>query len=228
MHEDQDLILAGVLHELLIADFVHRVEAFDGLLVGYADVGLLKWDRAVLVPEVEEAFLRVNPEEYPDILVVWQRRREAHETDMLLGRLDLADRARDDSLEHRPARVVQQVDLVDDDEPHELRVCTLVAGLARDDVPLLGSCHDDLRLINLCLREVDVPAELADNDTVALEPLREALHHLLHEGLHGRNIDNLETREVEGAILETELRHHVEDAEHGNVCLATARGCAEE
>ena len=63
-------------------------------------------------------------------------------------RLDLADRPRDDRLEDGPAVVVEQVDLVDDDQAHELRV-RAVAALARDDVPLLRRRDDDLARLDL-------------------------------------------------------------------------------
>ena len=58
--------------------------------------------------------------------------------------LDLAHSAGDDALQHRPALIVQQVDLIDDDQAHQLRVGA-VAALACNDVPLLRRRHDDLQ-----------------------------------------------------------------------------------
>mmetsp|Transcript_112262 Transcript_112262/g.317541 ORF Transcript_112262/g.317541 Transcript_112262/m.317541 type:complete len:630 (+) Transcript_112262:4722-6611(+) len=123
---------------------------------------------------------------------------------------------------------MQQVDLIDDDEPHKLRVCPLVASLARDDVPFLRRRHDDLGLVDLGFREVDIPTKLPDDDAVTLEPLLEALDHFLHQRLHRRHVDALEPRQVKGPVLEPELRHNVEDAEHGHIRLAAARGGADE
>ena len=57
--------------------------------------------------------------------------------------LDLADGAGHDAFQHGAALIVQQVDLVDDDQAHQLRVGAVPA-LARDDVPLLRRGHDDL------------------------------------------------------------------------------------
>jgi hypothetical protein len=45
-----------------------------------------------------------------------------YQTDHLLRRLNLADGARDERLEHGPAVVVEEVDFVHDDQPHQLRV----------------------------------------------------------------------------------------------------------
>mmetsp|Transcript_117329 Transcript_117329/g.373813 ORF Transcript_117329/g.373813 Transcript_117329/m.373813 type:complete len:463 (+) Transcript_117329:4361-5749(+) len=228
VHEDQDLILTGVFHELLVADLVHGVEALDGLLVGDTDVGLLERHGPVLAAEVKQALVGLHAQEDGDVLVIRQRGREADQTDVLLGGLDLADGARDDGLQHGAAGVVQQVDLVHDDQAHKLRVGPLVASLARDDVPLLGRGDDDLCLVDLCLGQIHVATQLADDHAIALQALRETLHNLLHQGLHRRNIHNLETRQVEGAVLQPELRHDVQDAQHGTVGLATASRGADQ
>jgi len=59
------------------------------------------------------------------------------------GYLDLAHGSSDDALEDRAPLVVQEVDLVNDEQPHQLGVGP-VARLAGDDVPLLRGRHDDL------------------------------------------------------------------------------------
>mmetsp|Transcript_29704 Transcript_29704/g.63180 ORF Transcript_29704/g.63180 Transcript_29704/m.63180 type:complete len:350 (-) Transcript_29704:240-1289(-) len=209
VHEDEDLILAGIFHELLVAHLIHGVEALDCLLVGDTDVGLLERHRPKLVPEIEEPLLRVHAQEDAHILVIRQRRGEPDKPNVLLSRLDLADCPSHNGLQHRPASVVQEVDLIDDDQADELRVGTLVAGLPRDDVPLLRGGDDDLCLVDLRLCEIDVAAELADDDAVALQALRETRHHLLHKGLHGRHVDNLESRKIKRAVLEAELVHDI-------------------
>mmetsp|Transcript_19882 Transcript_19882/g.59474 ORF Transcript_19882/g.59474 Transcript_19882/m.59474 type:complete len:1131 (-) Transcript_19882:1421-4813(-) len=73
MHENQDLIFAGVFHELLVADLVHGVEALDRLFVGDTDVRLLQWHRPVLVPEVEQALLWVHSQKDGHVLVIRER-----------------------------------------------------------------------------------------------------------------------------------------------------------
>mmetsp|Transcript_8552 Transcript_8552/g.20310 ORF Transcript_8552/g.20310 Transcript_8552/m.20310 type:complete len:405 (+) Transcript_8552:1211-2425(+) len=224
MHKNQNLILSCVLHQLLVANFVHGVEALDGLLVCDTNVSLLQWDRPVVVSKVVQALLRIDAQKDCYILVVGQRGGQSHQSNMLLGGLDLPNCARHDCLEHRPTAVVQQVDLVDDDQSHQLRVSTLVSCFSGDDVPLLWSGDDDLGLVNLGLREVHVATQLTDGHSVGLlQTLGEALHHLLHQSLHGRNIHDLEASQVEGAVLQAELVHDVEDRQHRNVGLATTR-----
>ena len=80
--------------------------------------------------------------------VVGKCRTESDETNELLRGLDLPHRARDDRLQHRPAIIVEKVDLINDDQFHQLRV-RAIAGLAGDDVPFLRCRHDHLRRIDL-------------------------------------------------------------------------------
>ena len=80
--------------------------------------------------------------------VVGKGRTEPDETNELLRGLDLPHRARDDRFQHRPAVIVEKVDLINDDQFHQLRV-RAIAGLAGDDVPLLRCRHDHLRRIDL-------------------------------------------------------------------------------
>ena len=87
------------------------------------------------------------------------------------------------------------MDLVDEDQADELRVGA-VAALARDDVPLLGRGDDELRLVDLLLGERRVARELVDRDAEGLEAVAEVEHHLLYEGLHRRDVDDLEGVEV--------------------------------
>lgn len=74
--------------------------------------------------------------------------------------LDLAHGSRDEGLEHGAAPVVEQVNFIDNEQTHELGVGALAA-LARDDVPLLGGGHDDLRRVDLALGQVYVARQLA-------------------------------------------------------------------
>lgn len=43
------LVLASVLHDLLIDNFVHYLEAFDGFFLSDAHIGLLQGDRTETV-----------------------------------------------------------------------------------------------------------------------------------------------------------------------------------
>jgi hypothetical protein len=94
---------------------------------------------------------------------------------------------------------MQQVDLVDDHQTHQLRV-RAVSALSGDDVPLLGGGHDDLRLPDLLLGQLLVPRELVDRDTKGGQPVAEVVDHLLHQRLHGSNIHDLETVQVDGSV----------------------------
>mmetsp|Transcript_8751 Transcript_8751/g.28800 ORF Transcript_8751/g.28800 Transcript_8751/m.28800 type:complete len:206 (+) Transcript_8751:4765-5382(+) len=120
------------------------------------------------------------------------------------------------------------MDLVDDDEAHELRV-RAVAALASDDVPLLGSRHDDLRLRDLLVRQRLVAGELAHDHAELLQAFGEVQDALLDQSLHRRHVDNLKGRSVDLARLRVAVRGHgVEHAEHSAIRLARARRRAEQ
>lgn len=175
----------------------------------------------------KEPAVRGHAQERRHVAVVGQRRRNAHQAHALLAQLLRAQRARDDGFEHRATLVVQQVDLVHDDQPHELRVGTL-AGLARHDVPLFRRRHDDLRLGDLGARQLLVAAQLAHDEVVRAraEPLGKVAHHFLHQRLHGRDVDYLEAllerRRVDLPVRANELGDLVQHAQHGHVGLACA------
>ena len=198
VHEDEDLVPARLRQHLLVADLVHQLEPLERLLLGDADVLLLQRHGPEAVVEEEHARGRVDAEQLRHVRKVGQRRRQAHEPHGVARRLDLADRPRDDRLEDGAAVVVEQVDLVDDDQAHELRV-RAVAALARDDVPLLRRRDDDLRRLDLRDRQRLVARQLADLHAVRREALAEVEHDLLHEGLHRRDVDDLERVEVDAA-----------------------------
>mmetsp|Transcript_58238 Transcript_58238/g.125948 ORF Transcript_58238/g.125948 Transcript_58238/m.125948 type:complete len:223 (-) Transcript_58238:2133-2801(-) len=75
VHEDQDLILPCILHQLLVAHLIHRVETFDGLLVCDANIRLLEGTWAILVAEIKEPLVRVNPQKNSNILIIRQSGR---------------------------------------------------------------------------------------------------------------------------------------------------------
>lgn len=75
--------------------------------------------------------------------------------------LNLAHCTSHDGLNDRPTAVMQQVDLIDDEQAHELRVGAITT-LTSDDVPLLGRGDNDLRGVNLALCHVHVTSQLTD------------------------------------------------------------------
>mmetsp|Transcript_19004 Transcript_19004/g.42319 ORF Transcript_19004/g.42319 Transcript_19004/m.42319 type:complete len:219 (-) Transcript_19004:582-1238(-) len=122
---------------------------------------------------------------------------------------------------------MQQVDLIDDHQTHQLRVRALPR-LARDDVPLLRRGDDHLRLLDLLPGEVLVSGELLHHHTEGRQLLAEGEHALLHQRLHGSHVHDLEAIQVEGAILPAALRQLVQHAHQSNVRLTRTRGRAQQ
>ncbi|KJR89206.1 uncharacterized protein SPSK_05806 [Sporothrix schenckii 1099-18] len=230
VHKDEHLVavLADVLEDLGVGDVVHRLELLDGLAVGDADKLLAQRAGAVGAVEVEQARLGVDAQEAGDVAVVGQRGRQADEAHGLARLLRLAQRAADNALENRATVVVQQVNLVNDNQAHEVGI-RQVGGFARDDIPLLGRRHNDLGLGDLLLGELAVASQLADADAKGLEPLAKVADLLLDEGLERRNVDNLERVEVDLARLRVAVVvDGAQDGQHGHVGLAAARGRADQ
>jgi hypothetical protein len=227
--KDDDLVLAGVFEDFFVTDLVRDLEALDRLLLGDADELLLERARAVRRVKVEETLFDVDLEEPGHVLVVGQGRRETDEADIVVRLLHAADRPCHDRLEDRTTLVVQQVDLVDDDQRDEVRV-TRVGRFARDDVPLFRRRDNDLGLGDLLLRQLAVAREFIDGDAERLQALVEVADHLLHEGLHRRDVDNLERRKVKLARpVVAVLGELVQDRQHGDVGLArTGRGAEQQ
>ena len=82
------------------------------------------------------------------------------------------------------------MDLVDDDEAYEVRVAS-VRALARDGVPFLWCCDNDLSLGNLLLDHLRLASKFTDCDAEDIETIVESSDHLLHQGFHQDNVDNL-------------------------------------
>ena len=197
--EDDGLRLTRVLHHLLVADVVHQLEPLQGLLHGDADELLLQRTRTETVVEDEQPLRRVHTEEGGDVLEVGQRRGKTDDSHHLLCRLHLSHGASHDRLQHRAAIIMQQVNLVDDQQSHQLGVRP-VSRLASDDIPLLRGGDDHLRVVDLRAGQRHVAGELADVDAVGLQPRSEVAHHLRNQRLHGSDVHNLERRRVQGAV----------------------------
>mmetsp|Transcript_81372 Transcript_81372/g.244012 ORF Transcript_81372/g.244012 Transcript_81372/m.244012 type:complete len:945 (-) Transcript_81372:82-2916(-) len=160
VHEDHHLLAVAQRGErLVVGDVEHRRLLFDWVGLCHADERLRERHRPIRVAKVMQPRLRVDAQEEGDVEVVGQGRREADDADHLLRRLDEAQRARDERLDDRPAVVVEQVHLVDDQQPDRLH--EPVGALARDDVPLLGRRDDQLRLEDLLLAQLHVASVLA-------------------------------------------------------------------
>ncbi|RUS26118.1 hypothetical protein BC938DRAFT_471207 [Jimgerdemannia flammicorona] len=230
MHKDDDLVLlacADLLHDLVVADFVHDLEALDGLLLRDANELLLEGARTICGVEEEESRFRIDAQEACDVLVVRERGGEPDEADDLLSLFHVAYGAGDDALEHGTAFVVQQMDLVDYDEADEVGVAA-VGSLASDDIPFLRGGDDDLGFGDLLFGQLPVARELRDVDSIGFEAGPKVADHLLDEGLHGGNVHNLERVQVDIVrSFVAVLADFVQNGEHGDVCLSGAGGRAQ-
>lgn len=54
MNENQNLVASGMLHDFLVHDFVHDLEALQGFLLCHTDVLLLQSNGTETVVEVEQ------------------------------------------------------------------------------------------------------------------------------------------------------------------------------
>ena len=66
-------------------------------------------------------------------------------------------------------------------------------GLASDNVPLLRSCNNYVSLGQLFLAELHIACELSYLNAKIPKALAELSNNLGSQGLHWRNIDNLES-----------------------------------
>mmetsp|Transcript_18092 Transcript_18092/g.68343 ORF Transcript_18092/g.68343 Transcript_18092/m.68343 type:complete len:442 (-) Transcript_18092:1829-3154(-) len=169
-------------------------------------------------PEVVQAD-PVDSEPVGEVRRVGERRRQAHDAHGTAGvRRDEAHAA-DDHLQHGPSVLAQQVNLVDDHQPHLLHVPAALPG-ARDAVPLLGRGHQDVRLLQRLGVGGHVARELDHALAHALAELAApVLDTLRHQRLEGRDVHRL----ASGPL--------VEEAEHRQLRghrLARASGRAEQ
>ena len=77
MSEDKNLLFSSQSYDFVIDDFVHELQALDGLLLGNADVLLLQRYWAETVVKIEETLAWIYAEECRDILVIGQGGTEA-------------------------------------------------------------------------------------------------------------------------------------------------------
>mmetsp|Transcript_43794 Transcript_43794/g.78592 ORF Transcript_43794/g.78592 Transcript_43794/m.78592 type:complete len:219 (-) Transcript_43794:236-892(-) len=156
MREDEHLIPALALpHRLLVADFVLELESSKSVAFGDSQILHLERHGTVRVIEEEHAFFGIDAQKGGDVGVVGQCGGEAHESDGLRGRFHLSDNACDNALQHGATIVVQQVNLVDNHQLHQLGVRPSLS-LARDNVPFFGGRHDHLRFRDLLPRQAGI------------------------------------------------------------------------
>ena len=91
VHENEDLVLACLLHDFFIGNFVHELEALERLLFRDSDILLLQRHRPEAVVEIIQALLRRDAAQRRHVLVVGQRRGQAHNTHHFLRCLNLGD-----------------------------------------------------------------------------------------------------------------------------------------
>mmetsp|Transcript_9219 Transcript_9219/g.31869 ORF Transcript_9219/g.31869 Transcript_9219/m.31869 type:complete len:371 (+) Transcript_9219:5572-6684(+) len=136
--EDQDLVLSSIILHLVIAQLIHQLQALQRLLQCDAQEVLLQRAGPEGVVKDEETLVKVHAEEHGHVLVVRQGGAQAHQPSHLVRGLHLLDGPGHDGFQHGTPVIVQEVDLIDDHQLHQLGE-GLVSRLARHNVPLLGS-----------------------------------------------------------------------------------------
>lgn len=80
-----------MLHDLLVDDVIHHLEALNGLLLGDTDICVFQWHGTVAVVEEEQPFGWVDTQERSYIFVIGQCSRQTYQSHVLLCRLNIAD-----------------------------------------------------------------------------------------------------------------------------------------
>mmetsp|Transcript_5018 Transcript_5018/g.12679 ORF Transcript_5018/g.12679 Transcript_5018/m.12679 type:complete len:201 (-) Transcript_5018:491-1093(-) len=137
VHEDHDLVaLFHAVEDLLVADLVHRGLDLVNIAPHHPHKARLERHRAVRRVKIEQVTCHVDAEEHGNVLIRGEGCRKPHDPDLLLGALDLPQCACNDGLDHGPALLVQQVDLIDNQQLHQASQRS-IRTLPRDNIPLL-------------------------------------------------------------------------------------------
>lgn len=190
----------GPFYDLLVTDLVHEHHAFNGLLFRYSNVYLLEGYRSISLIEHKEPSVGLNPEECSNVFVVGQCRTEGNYADELACLLNLAHSSADNSLQNRSTRVMQKMDLVDDDQFNQIDISALTR-LSSDNVPLFRGCYDNLGLVNLCSSQMHISSQLSYRYSVFNQPFLETTDYFGDQSLHWSDVDNFEALHIECAIL---------------------------
>jgi hypothetical protein len=131
--EHQRLVLARLVEDLLVTDFVGDLVPLNRFLLRDTDE----------MVKVEKPLLLINPKEGCNVLVIGQCSRKAKEADVLGLLFRPPDSPSDDTLQNRSSLVVEKMYFINDDEAHEVGIRS-VDHFPRDDIPFLRRGHDDL------------------------------------------------------------------------------------
>ena len=217
-----------MVHDLGIADIVHSAKLLDRFLVSYSNELLLQGARPERAVEVEDTGLWIRADEGSHVFEIGESSTKSYDANRVSSLLDLANCSADNALQNRPSVVMKQMNLVYNDQAHEICIAG-VGSFASDDIVLFRRRDDDLRLRDLLLGELTVTSKLCNLDIVWCEPLPKIANLLLYESFQGRNVYDLKVVEVNFsrfwvAILADLAKH----SKHGNVGLARARRSADQ
>ena len=96
--KDEDLVLPRLVKELLVADFVHRLESLDSLLFSDIDDLLLKSTPTIGGIKVEESLGLVHAGEGSHVLVIGQCCRHPNEPNVVASLFHPPDSTWDNAL----------------------------------------------------------------------------------------------------------------------------------
>ena len=205
-------MLACSLDDFFIADLIDQHHTLDCFLLCDSNIDLFEGHRAVTLVEIVHTSLRVDSQEGGNVSIVRQSSTKGDNPDQLRSLLNLADRAADNGFKHWASRIMEQMDLINDDQFDQVNICAFTR-LARDDIPLLGRSHDDLSLVNLLLRKMGISGKLPDHYAVVDESFLEISNDLSYKSLHGSDVDDLECLSVNSSVFIPLLGNGLQDSE---------------
>ena len=86
---------------------------------------------------------------------------------------------------------MKQVNFVKNEQPHQLGKSSFSSS-SGDNVPFFGGANDQVRFGNLLFGHLRVSGTFANFEAITRQPLAKVTHHLLYQGLHGSNVNDLE------------------------------------
>src|SRR5262249_52335209 len=147
------------------------------------------WTKGIV--KVEHARVRVDAEKDGHVDIVGQGGGKANNADHLLAGLDLSQRAGNNALQYRASVVIQQVDLVDDQQLDLANKVDVARALSRQNIPLFGRRHQQLRLAHFAARQLHVAGALSRTYPKTSQPPRKLASDLCSQCLHRGNVDDL-------------------------------------
>mmetsp|Transcript_39138 Transcript_39138/g.76948 ORF Transcript_39138/g.76948 Transcript_39138/m.76948 type:complete len:269 (-) Transcript_39138:675-1481(-) len=220
-HHDLIILLQGS-DAFVVGNVVHALPSDHAVVSRDADVVRGEGNRAISVVEEVEAGFGVGSQEHSHVLVVGQSGGQAYNATHPLRRLHHPQGPGNQYLNDRAAVFVQQVHLVDDQQPYHRHQGTIPA-LAGHHIPLFRSCDDHLSVFDLLLGELHIPRQLFDCDTQRGKPAGKSFRNFLRQSFHWSDIDNFEHVLLQNTRLDV-LPHLVQYRQHGNVGFSGAGG----